>query len=156
MRVHVIYGQFGIITSFGMNILAQRIRAAFPAAVVKTWSWSDWSPIVDDILHNPKGPVVLVGYSLGANCTTWVSSHINRLIDLAVCYDPSILAIVTQPGKNVKRLLLYHNTDIEPEGHARFVGPQVETTEISMPHLAICYSQALHAKTMAAIAKVAA
>ena len=99
--------------------------------------------------------VILIGYSLGANAVDWVSAAVpDRTIALSVAYDPSVLSIVTQPGPNVKRLLLYHNTDIEPEGHAIYKGPQVETTQISMPHLAICYSETLHQKTLAAIASI--
>ena len=159
-RVFVIYGQGGIWTSYGMSRLASRIRAAWPEAVVTTHSWDDpetTGKLMFDWRNDNKGPLILIGYSLGANHVTWAAeSKYGRgaRVDLAVCYDPSVLSIVTQPGPNVERLLLYHNTDIEPEGHAVLTGPQVERTEISMPHLLICYSEMLHQMTLAAIAKV--
>lgn len=156
-RVFVIYGQGGILTSFGMSLLAGRIAKASPKAVVTTHGWkTSIVEIVPAIKALPADePVILIGYSLGANAVDWISAALpRRWIELSVAYDPSVLSIVTQPGANVKRLLLYHNTDIEPEGHAVYVGSQVETTRISMPHLAIDYSEALHQKTLAAIAKV--
>lgn len=155
-RIYVIYGQGGIITSGGMAVLAGRIRGLWPQAVVSTHGWNNPGAIARDVLVQPASTqIVLVGYSLGANCTTWVSQAVGeREIALAVAYDPSVLSIVTNPGANVKRLLLYHNSDWEPEGHAVFAGKQIETTQISMPHLAICYSEILHQKTLAAIGKV--
>jgi hypothetical protein len=157
MRVFVIYGQGGIVTSYGMYLLANRIRKQWPSALVTTHPWDDPTSIQEliRVIPNRKDAVVLIGYSLGANCVTWVSNAIfPKTIDLAVCYDPSVLSIVTQPKPNIKRLLLYHNTDIEPEGHAVFIGNQVETTQINMFHLAICYSETLHQKTLAAIAQI--
>ena len=154
MKVCVIYGQGGVFTSFGMYLLSQRIAGLYPAAVVSTYSWSDPALIATDISEwraHGTGHLVVIGYSLGANCVTWVPTYTKTPIDLAVCYDPSVLSIVTNPGPTIKRLLLYHNTDWEPEGHAILIGPQVERTEISMPHLSVCYSEMLHLKTLAAI-----
>jgi hypothetical protein len=153
MRVYVIYGQGGIVTSFGMYLLAQRIRKAWPSAVVTTHSWDDPHAIAND-MQRYLAPRILIGYSLGANCVTWAADLYKDPVALAVCYDPSVLSIVQQPGANIKRLLLYHNTDIEPEGHAIFTGPQVERAEVSMPHLAICYSETLHQETLDAIRSV--
>jgi hypothetical protein len=156
MRVFIIYGQGGIITSYGMYLLANRIRMQWPSSIVTTHYWDDPTSIQETIRPLSRSEkVVLIGYSLGANCVTWVSNGIFPVtIDLAVCYDPSVLSIVMQPKLNVKKLLLYHNTDIEPEGHAVFIGNQVETTKISTFHLAICYSEILHQKTLAAIAQI--
>jgi hypothetical protein len=152
-RVHVIYGQGGVVTSFGMYLLSQRIQKAWPKAIVTTHSWDNPAAIAA-AMQGTLGPHILIGYSLGANCVTWAAADFKGMVDLAVCYDPSVLSIVDNPTANVKRLMLYHNNDIEPEGHAVFQGPQVETTQISMPHLAICYSETLHQKTLAAVAQV--
>ena len=153
MRVYVIYGQGGVFTSYGMYQLAQRISGLYPAAKVTTHDWYNPNTIAADIRTLPFSErVVVIGYSLGANCVTWVGGLVPRKkIDLAVCYDPSVLSIVKQPTPNIARLLLYHNTDWEPEGHAIFTGPQVERTEISIFHLAVCYNETLHQKTLAAI-----
>jgi hypothetical protein len=157
MKVCVIYGQGGIITSFGMYLLSQRIAGLYPAAVVTTYSWDNPAGIATDISEwraSGTGHLVVIGYSLGANCVTWIPAYTVTPIDLAVCYDPSVLSIVTNPAATIKRLLLYHNSDWEPEGHAVLVGPQVERTEISMLHLSVCYSEMLHQKTLAAIAQL--
>lgn len=154
-RVFVMYGQGGIVTSYGMYLLSQRIQKQWPQATVTNHSWDNPGAIQalarDWEKANPNQPIILIGYSLGANCVTWVSQNLGLTVDLTVCYDPSVLSIVTNPTLNVKRLLLYHNNDIEPEGHAVFVGPMVETTQINMFHLAICYSEMLHEKTLTAM-----
>lgn len=156
VRVYVIYGQGGIVTSFGMYLLAQRITKAWPSAVVTTHSWDDPQAISADMKMRKNTPIILIGYSLGANCVTWAADDFSGPVALAVCYDPSVLSIVEQPKANITRLLLYHNNDWEPEGHAVFTGSQVETTQIAMPHLAICYSETLHQKTLAAIGSIIA
>lgn len=155
MRVHVIYGQGGFVTSVGMYLLAKRIRAKYPKAVVTTWNWYDDNLIVADIVKNPDPKTMLIGYSLGANCTTWVTDRLGRkTFPLVVCYDPSRLSLVVQPDINIKRLLLYHNNGIEPEGHAMLTGPMVERYEINKLHLLICFDQFLHDRTMDAIDRV--
>lgn len=151
----MMYGQGGIVTSYGMYLLAQRIQKQWPSATVTCHSWDNPSVIAAAACawehDHAESRIIFIGYSLGANCVTWAAATAGVPIDLAVCYDPSILSIVTNPTYNVKRLLLYHNNDIEPEGHAVFTGHMVETTQISMFHLAICYSAMLHQKTMDAI-----
>lgn len=157
MKVCVIYGQGGVVTSFGMYLLSQRIQGLYPQASVTTYSWDNPAAIATDISQwraSATGPVIVIGYSLGANCVTWIPTYTRTPIALAVCYDPSVLSIVTNPSATIERLLLYHNSDWEPEGHAILVGPQVETTQISMPHLSICYSETLHQLTLAAIAQL--
>lgn len=157
-RVFVMYGQGGIVTSYGMYLLSQRIQKQWDTAKVTCHAWDDPGAVAKAAYTwehaHPASRIILIGYSLGANCVTWAAATAGVPIDLAVCYDPSVLSIVTNPTLNVKRLLLYHNNDIEPEGHAVFTGPMVETTQIDMFHLAICYSEALHQKTIDAIKQV--
>lgn len=146
MRVFVLYGQGGIVTSFGMHKLADRLKALSPKLQVTTHSWYEH-------LMLPKDPCILIGYSLGANAVTWNAARGNP-VTLGVCYDPSILSLVVEPKANIKRLLLFHNTSIEPWGHAVFSGPQVEKTETTTSHLLVCYNEVLHQKTLAAVKKV--
>lgn len=155
-RIYVIYGQGGWLTSIGMSRLATRLAKLFPLSVVTTHGWDDPNAIIADARQQPQGvPIILIGYSLGANCVTWVNQRAPGMpIALAVAYDPSVLSIVVNPTNAVKRLLLYHNVDNEPEGHAVFKGPQVETTTVNLWHLALCYNEALHLKTIDAVQKV--
>lgn len=157
-NIYVIYGQGGIFTSGGMSQLASRIKQKWPRAVVTTHNFKTGIvEIVPDIQKLPKDTSIgLIGYSLGACDVTMIANRVApRTIDLAVCYDPSIMGVVEQPGANVKRLLLYHNSgNPDVVGHAIFEGPMVERTEISEPHLAVDNDETLHAKTMAAIGRV--
>lgn len=139
-NVHVIYGQGGVVTSYGMYQLSKRIAALSPRLNVTTHNWYEH-------LYLSDAPSILVGYSLGANSVTWNAAN-GQPISLAVCYDPSVLGIAVAPKENIKRLLLYHNTSIEPLGHLRFMGPQVETTETHTSHLLVCYNERLHLKTL--------
>ncbi len=153
-RVYVIMGQGGSLTSGGMRGLAARI-AQIPGMRVSVHKWKYPNVIVNDIRRLPRNErVVLVGYSLGANATTWISNGVRRPIELAVAYDPSIFSYILPAPPNVKRFLLYHNNGRSGFGHARIVGPQVETVEISEGHLAVDYDQRLHARTIAAVRAV--
>jgi len=155
-RVYVITGQGGKATSGGMVQLASRL-ARIPGLAVSTHGWKRPGIIVEDIKHNvpPGVPVILVGYSLGANATTWISNAIgNREVALAVAYDPSIYSYIQPARGNVRRMLLYHNNGRSMLGHARIPGEHVETLEVRMGHLSVDWSQKLHTKTINAIMQV--
>jgi hypothetical protein len=150
VRVYVIFGQGGRITSLGMVSLADRIAAL--GIETSTHSWGYPGIVVQSIQQlKSMEPVAIIGYSLGANATTWISNKLSRVVDLIVAYDPSVWSNIEPAGRNVKRLLLYHNSGINFFGKARIPGPQVETTEISMSHILVDYSEPLHQKTLEAI-----
>jgi hypothetical protein len=125
-----------------------------------TVSSHDWfkgpNTIVNSIRQLPPDePVILIGYSLGANATTRISHALpNREIALAIAYDPSIHSEVFPADGNVRRVLLYHNNSLSLWGHARIPGPQVETTEINQGHLSVDSNQQLHARTLEAVLDV--
>jgi hypothetical protein len=155
-RVYVIYGQGGALTSSGMTQLAARLSEIRGLTV----SSHDWfkgpNTIVNSIRQLPPDePVILIGYSLGANATTWISNALpNREIALAIAYDPSIHSKVLPADGNVRRMLLYHNNSLSLWGHARIPGPQVETIEINQGHLSVDSNQQLHARTLEAVLDV--
>jgi hypothetical protein len=152
-RVYVIFGQGGTLTSTGMTRLVARLSEIRGLTV----SSHDWfkgpNVIVNSIRKLPKGePVILIGYSLGANATTWISHALpNREIALAIAYDPSIHSEVLPADGNVRRMLLYHNNGLSLWGHARIPGPQVETIEINEGHLSVDSDQQLHVRTLEAV-----
>ncbi len=151
-RVYVIMGQGGSLTSGGMRSLAGRI-VQIPGMRVSVHKWKYPNVIVHDISRLPaREKVILVGYSLGANATTWISNGVRRPIDLAVAYDPSVYSYILPAPRNVKRFMLYHNNGRSKLGHARI--PGAETVEINEGHLAVDYDQRLHARTLAAIRAV--
>jgi len=156
VRTYVLYGQGGSAWSYGIDKLAESLKEMDPRLQVSTHEWERWRQIANDIRKLPADtPVILIGYSLGANATTWISNAVApRAIDLIVAYDPSVKARVERAGSNVRRVLLYHNNSVEPYGHARIPGPQVETTETRNSHLTLGNSAWLHGKTRAAVTKV--
>jgi len=156
VRAYVLYGQGGDFMSRGMRALAADLEKLDSRLQVSVREWKNHNEVAKDIATLPADtPIVLIGYSLGANATTWISNAVApRPIDLIVAYDPSVLMKVESAGSNVRRVLLYHNTSAEPWGHARIRGPQVETTETRNSHLRIGNSQWLHKKTRAAVSRV--
>jgi hypothetical protein len=158
VRAYVLYGQGGQVMAQGMEALAKSLQKIDPRLKVSTHVWKDHNSVAKDIAKLAADtPVILIGYSLGANATTWISNAVpSRTINLIVAYDPSVGSEVQPAGSNVRRLLLYHNTSFEPYGHARIRGPQVETTETRNSHFVIGNSAWLHAKTRAAVSKVLA
>ena len=155
-RVYVIYGQGGALTSSGMTQLAARL-SEIRGLTVSSHDWFNGpNVIVNNIRQLPTDePVILIGYSLGANATTWISNALpNREIALAIAYDPSIHSKVLPADGNVRRMLLYHNNSFSLWGHARIRGPQVETTEINEGHLSVDSDQQLHARTLEAVLDV--
>src|SRR5258705_2911379 len=151
-RVYVIFGQGGTLTSSGMTRLTARLSEIRGLTV----SSHDWfkgpNIIVHSIRQLPNGePVILIGYSLGANATTRISHALpNREIALAIAYDPSIHSKVFPADGNVRRMLLYHNNSLSLWGHARIPVPQVETIKITEGHLYVDSNKQHHARTLEA------
>ena len=56
-----------------------------------------------------------------------------------------------QEATRYDRLLCYYNPGTWIYGGSRYVGPNVETIHIDMPHLSVQFSEELHAKTIAAV-----
>ncbi len=151
-RAYVIYGQGGAVTSMGMRSLASRL-ATIPGLTVTTHKWKYPNVVVNDIRRQRATErIILIGYSLGANATTWISSAVRpRTIDLAVAYDPSVYSYLRSVGTNVRRFILYHNNGRSRFGHAYIEGKQVETIEINEGHLSVDFDQRLHARTIEAV-----
>jgi hypothetical protein len=149
-RIYVIYGQGGLITSLGMYSLSQRIKKLYPSSVVSTHEWGYPDTIVSDIRKQPLSvPIILIGYSLGANCVTWVSEDTLTTINLAVCYDPTRYSRIAEFGKNVKRSILYKN-DSWFFGGANIPSAK-EIIEISTLHILVDHQEKLHTHTLEAI-----
>jgi hypothetical protein len=158
IRTYVLYGQGGPLMSRGMEALAASLEKMDKRLHVSVHEWKNHKEIAKEIAKLPlETPIVLIGYSLGANATTWISNAVPaRVIHLVVAYDPSALAELQPARNNVRRVLLYHNNSPEPFGHGRIEGPQVETIETRNSHLVIGNSKWLHQKTRAAVSRVLA
>lgn len=158
VRVYVLYGQGGSVMARGMKTLADSLEKMDSRLQVSMHEWKTYQDVIRKIANLPPDmPVVLIGYSLGANATTWISNELpSRLIHLIVAYDPTVLSEVQPAGRNVKRVVLYHNNSLEPYGHARIPGPQVETVETKNSHFSVGSSSWLHGKTRTAVSQVLA
>jgi len=151
-QVYMLYALGGIPTSLGMVDLAGRIRNLGDITVTG-YSWDDYRAVIADIAQKPPDvPVALIGYSLGANATSWIAENLpQRRIALLIAYDPSIWYPVSPLGENVERAILYHNNGIDPLGHARIEAPRLETVETWLPHVTLDFDESLHKHTLAAV-----
>lgn len=159
IRVFILLGQYGGAFSGGMYGLAKQINALSGNIVCTVHGWKDSQEIHDEIKRLPASTkIVLIGYSLGANSVTQIAAELpTREIDLLVAYDASVLqsAGIKPIGTNVDKTLCYRSTNYWlPYGHGQLVGHNVKTYETSDIHLAVCYDQVLHAKTLAEIKKL--
>jgi pimeloyl-ACP methyl ester carboxylesterase len=152
-QVYILYALGGAPTSIGMVSLANRIRN-LGGITVSTYAWDDYKDVVADIAAQPADtPIALIGYSLGANATSWIAHSLpQRRIALLIAYDPSIWYPVSPVGENVEHAILYHNNGIDPLGHARIEAPRLETVETWLPHVTLDFDESLHARTLAAVA----
>jgi hypothetical protein len=151
-HVYILYALGGIPTSLGMVDLADRIKN-LGDITVSAYSWDAYNSVIADIAAQPPdAPVALIGYSLGANATSWIANSMpHRRIALLIAYDPSIWYPVSSLGDNVDRAILYHNNGIDPLGHARIKAPRLETIETWLPHVTVDFDESLHKHTVAAV-----
>ncbi len=157
--VRIIYGWFTRSEhSEGLMILARRLR-------------EKGYDVVDDIRYNYADNIAalfdadnhraraVIGFSMGANCVSWISNRIKRPIDLGVAYDPSWGIPIFSPAhiepvsSKIKRCLVYQGTGI-PVGGARLEGPTVETIKAGLWHFSMDHSEELHQRTLAALARL--
>jgi hypothetical protein len=164
MQIYMIYGQGGIIFSWGFNAFGKDLEKL--GYKVSYWDAQRPDLIVSDVLNHHIGEkIVLLGYSLGANSTTWVAggwqggvglSHWDRQVDLLVAYDPTVNVYLTPVGENVKQAICYQQTSRWwPTslffGRAVLTGKNVEVYKVSEDHLAVQSDAQLHRFTLAAI-----
>jgi pimeloyl-ACP methyl ester carboxylesterase len=160
-RVYVIFGQGGSLFSGGMVSLAERMRRQ-GYDVVTDFSWKYPDKIVSDIRHtrrkDPDRKVALIGFSMGANCTTWVADS-GVAIDLLVAYDPSagLLWWKAYPPSviagNVKKAYCYQQVGPEIVGRGVIRG-NVTVVETVSPHLFVQSDERLHDITLRALERL--
>ena len=157
VQVYMMYGQGGLVTSRGFLSLSRQIRRLDRSRIhIELLNWRWWGNVPGKVARDPNpSTTIIIGFSLGANATTWVSNQLlQKRISLMVAYDPSIYAPIRPALLNVSRMLVYHNNGPSVFGHAYIPGFHVETTEISMPHLQVENNQGLHNLTLNAVSRV--
>lgn len=95
-RIFIMYGQYGI--GAGMNVLAQYLA---PYGRVTMHQWNDEANILAlaraFLAPRPDGVVIIIGYSLGANCAPYYGAMLPQC-DLTISYDPSIYSPLVANG----------------------------------------------------------
>jgi len=157
IHIRVIYGQGGKgLFSAGFIAFAGRLRS-LGYDVHDDITWDQPDAVIKDIHERrSSSKIILLGYSLGANCTSWVASA-GQPIALIAAYDPSsgagpFRAAPPNPiGRNVKRCLCYVHTIPEWFGTAPFAG-KAEIIKTWAPHGFVQANERLHQMTLQAIA----
>jgi hypothetical protein len=153
-RAFVIRGQYGWITSAGMDQLCLHLQS-IPGCFASIYDWNDDAYIlraVDGVAESTQ--IMMIGFSLGAHtCTRIPSYRKKRIFDLIVGFDPSRLTRLVPVGPNVVRAICFYNPGAWLFGGARYRGNNVETYPINKAHLLVDWSSELWSKTIAAVNK---
>ena len=168
MRIYILSGWMGRLTSFGMATLMPRLM---PYGYVTFHSWKDWPTVVTDI-NGRTDPTVVIGYSMGGcDLSTMETANtypghehdpvLARDVDLGIAYDPRgyINAPLkageyVQALKRYKRLIGYHNSAPWGFPSIRYSNAEV-TLEINIPHPLVQFSGWLHDYTVGEVRRLA-
>jgi hypothetical protein len=89
--VGVLWPMFGPLPAIGLVELTAEIRA-MPDVEVHTYLHQEWPDLVKDMSNLPEGTrTIVIGYSLGANATSWVVNK-SKYVDLVIALQPSMLS----------------------------------------------------------------
>jgi hypothetical protein len=89
--VGVLWPMFGPLPAIGLVELTAEIRM-MPDVEVHTYLHQEWPDLVNDLAHQPEGTrSIVIGYSLGANATSWVVNK-SKFVDLVIALQPSMLS----------------------------------------------------------------
>lgn len=146
----VLRGQFGALTSAGMDALAAELR---PISYTSTHDWDDsrcFAVANSWLDRSHRARIVMIGYSLGANGCPYFAQAIRGQVDLIVALDPSRQSPLTYAKRgypsrtrfqgvppNVQKTVCYWNPGTWYYGGALLEGKNVEVKRIDMPHLSV-------------------
>jgi hypothetical protein len=89
--VGVLWPMFGPLPAIGLVELTAEIRT-MPNVEVHTYLHQEWPDLVKDMSQLPEGTrTIVIGYSLGANATSWVVNK-SKYVDLVIALQPSMLS----------------------------------------------------------------
>lgn len=157
--IYVIYGQGGKgpLSAGFITFKNRLVGLGYPVRDDILWRHPD--SIIRAIHDQPKGEkTVLIGFSLGANCCTWVASAAQP-IDLVVMYDPSVgvpglmPSYVNEIKSNVKRAIHFHQ-GWSLLGRAVIKGHNVERHNTSVPHMLVQAHEPFHRITLQTLREV--
>ena len=89
--VGVLWPMFGPLPAIGLVELTAEVRM-MPDVEVHTYLHQEWPDLVKDMSQLPAGTrTIVIGYSLGANATSWVVNK-SKYVDLVIALQPSMLS----------------------------------------------------------------
>jgi hypothetical protein len=163
VRVYLLRGLLNVF-SLGMDDLAEKLTQRGIKASVS--NHNDWSTLANEIAEDyskgNKGPVVLIGHSLGADAVILMAEYLDKKnipVSLVVPFDPTASDVAP---KNVEHLLnLYqhngwgHRVTPGPGFHGELSNVDL-TKDESIGHGSIDKSPRLHELVIEKILQVAA
>jgi predicted alpha/beta-fold hydrolase len=111
VAVVLIHGLGGSATSPGIDQLANEIKVASKDIVVlHPYDQSQWSQALADIKKYTVEKLVVIGYSMGANATTFIANGLApREVALLVAIQPTVWENAQPVGKNVIKAIEFYN-----------------------------------------------
>jgi hypothetical protein len=127
--VGVLWPMFGPFLAVGLVELVAELKMR-PDIEVRTYLHQNWPALVEDLNHQPAGTrTLVVGYSLGANSTVFVSNKVDY-IDSIIALQPSMLSWNPDLKGKVGRIVEIYNPKPEETlggmGSKKLVGDNIE------------------------------
>lgn len=169
MKVYLFLGHGGYLFSLGFSAFGDRLAAMGYEVEKFPDSGRDVNRVRADVMAQPKDrPIIMIGYSLGANGCAWNAKACRpREIALVVGFDPTANGPSLKEymlGPNVKRALCFMKSSaITPDswffGGSRYYrttdGPQIIIKQGGFSHLAIQSDSTLQALTISELKRIA-
>lgn len=109
--VGVLWPMFGPLPAIGLVELTAEIRM-MPDVEVHTYLHQEWPDLVKDMSHLPEGTrTIVIGYSLGANATSWVVNK-SKYVDLVIALQPSMLSWNPTITGHAGRIIEVYNPNV--------------------------------------------
>ncbi len=152
VHVRVVYGWMNKFGSEGLIDFTRDLKQrGFDVKDDILWAYADnIAALLDADNHKARA---IIGFSMGANCVTWVSNRIKRPIELGVCYDASTGIPWISPAHleavspKIKKCLSYQGTGW-PVGGAVLKVMTVEIVKTGHSHFSNIYAPELHQRTL--------
>jgi pimeloyl-ACP methyl ester carboxylesterase len=113
VAVALLYGLGGSATSPGIVQLYDEIKKISDVAVLMPYDQSQWEQAVVDIRKYTVEKLVVVGYSMGANATTFVANALKpRSVALLVAIQPTLYEGADPVPASVERAVEIYNPNV--------------------------------------------
>ncbi len=156
--IGILWPLFGPLAAPGLVELVGELQT-MPDVEVATYWHSQWSSAVDDINQQPAGtPILIIGYSLGANNAILVANNV-AYIDSVIALQPSIFTSNTGLTGNVGRIVEIYNPNpwmtFGGMGSRKLIAPNIEYIVNNDTHLAAPYNREFRDLVRSEIARLA-